>query len=335
MKFVVDKVIPFINGRLEEFGQVDYVKGDEITPEIVRDADAMVIRTRTRCDSSLLAHSNVRLIATATIGTDHIDKEWCAKNNIKVASAPGCNAPGVAQYVFSSLFYSGFNPERDTIGIIGHGNVGSVVSEWAEFMGIKTLICDPILKEKTKEEGKYIELEELLEKSSAVTLHVPLTIDGSHPTMNLIGKRQLEIMKPGSLLINSSRGGVVDEKELLKSLQRGELRSVIDVWENEPSINRELLYASLISTPHIAGYSYEGKKRGTMMVLEAIGNFFNLPVRKSDLECKPSRENKEINRILIERSYSAIKDTKLLKKDPESFEKIRNNYNYRHEPLFT
>lgn len=342
MKIVVDKDIPFIKGRLEPFGEVDYADGKAINRSIVDDADALIIRTRTICDENLLKNSNVKFIATATIGTDHIDKEWCKNHGIIVKSAPGCNAPGVAQYVFSSLFETGFNPKKDILGIIGYGNVGSTVGKWAQEIGIKILVCDPLRQEAGYDDVEYCEMKKVLKESDAVTLHVPLTHNTSHPTFRLIGKNELKLLKPGTKLINTSRGGVVDENYLLKYLYKAPRNNldtrnltpvaIIDVWENEPEINKELLKHAEIATPHIAGYSLEGKKRATRMTLENFDEFFMVKTDKTGLETDPVYSS--VSKNLILQSYNPRIDSVNLKNSPDSFESLRNHYEYRHEPLF-
>lgn len=335
MKIVIDSAIPYIQDRWPD-GKVNLVSlpAREITSDVVKEADALFVRTRTKCDANLLEGSNVKFIGTATIGTDHIDLPWCEKNSIKVQNAPGCNASGVAQYVFSSLFNSGFDPMKHTLGIIGYGNVGSIVEEWAEKLGVKTLICDPPRKEAGYRDKYYIEMWELLQNSHAVTLHVPFTKTGNYPTFHLLGKKHFEMMKADAILVNSSRGGVVDETAWKTAIKNKRIKAIVDVWENEPIIDRELLNMSTVATPHIAGYSEEGKRRATKMVLEGFSKEFNMPVDLSGLLCNVP-PGKEISRELIENSYDSTIDSQRLKNNPEAFEDFRNNYQFRHEPLFT
>lgn len=331
MKIIVDKAIPFIEGRFPVELRVEYVPSEEITPEIVKDADALIIRTRTKCDGNLLKESKVKLISTATIGTDHIDIPWCEAHNISVKNAPGCNAPGVAQYVLASLFKAGFDTHKDILGIIGYGHVGQIVKKWAEEMGIKVLICDPPRKDSVFNDVDYLSLENLLKHSDAVTLHVPLTQTGIYPTFHMIGENQLNLMKDDSILVNSSRGGVVDEKALKNFLRNGKIKGIIDVWENEPEIDRELTELIEIGTPHIAGYSEEGKKRATRMALEALNETLGIKFDTSGLECKDPFDNKMTRERIIS-SYDPFIDSENLLRNPSLFESLRNNYNYRHEP---
>lgn len=346
MKIVIDRAIPFIENRVKGSNEILFIPGKDITKEVVKDADALIVRTRTSCNEELLKDSKVKLVATATIGTDHIDSEWCEKNGIEVKNAPGCNAPGVAQYVFASLFRAGFNPGKDTLGIIGYGNVGSIVAEWAKIMGIKTLISDLPRERSGFNDVEYLSKEYVLQNSNAVTLHVPLTYGEDfmpsgykgkknlYPTYHLIGSKELACMPSGSIIVNTSRGGVVDEKSLKYFLKEGKLKAIIDVWENEPYIDRELAESALISTPHIAGYSEEGKKRASMMVLKELTNILNIETDIRGLECLPP-EGSAISGELIFRSYDPLVDKANLIAHIDSFEDLRNNYQYRHEPLFS
>ena len=331
-KIIIDSDIPFIRGVFDNVAEVSYCKGNEITSDTLAEAQALIIRTRTKCDRRLLQDSKVKFIATATIGTDHIDSSWCRENGIEVASAPGCNAPGVAQYVFSSLFKTDFDPATDTLGIIGHGNVGSIVADWANQLGIKTIICDSPKKESGENGVEYADINKLLRESDAVTLHVPLTRDGKYPTYKMIGERELEMMKDGAVIINSSRGGVIEEKYLKKFLDAGKLTAIIDVWEKEPAIDKSLLAKTFITTPHIAGYSLEGKIRGTWMVVKAVENYLGLCGDHSGIPEIKNHETGKMTRDRIERSYDPISDSVSLKEAPDSFESLRNHYQYRHEP---
>lgn len=332
MKLIIDKDIPFIRERFEDNVEVIFLPGKEITPDKVKDADGLIVRTRTLCNERLLRDSKIKLVATATIGTDHIDKKWCENNGILVKNAPGCNAPGVAQYVLSSLLKTGFQ-EKDTLGIIGCGNVGSIVAEWAKQLGFKVLISDAPRKDAGFMDEQYMPLEEVLRNSDALTLHVPFTKEGKYPTFHLIGEKEIAVMKKGAILFNTSRGGVVDESVLKKFILKGRVKGVLDVWENEPMIDKELVDMVEIATPHIAGYSEEGKKRATRMALEAVKEVLGIPVDFTGLDCVPP-SGMSISRDLIEKSYNPIFDSDALRSDPTAFEEVRNNYSYRHEPLF-
>ncbi|MDE5814192.1 MAG: 4-phosphoerythronate dehydrogenase [Muribaculaceae bacterium] len=330
MKIIADKNIPFLTGRLPEADLIR-LPASEIDAEAVRDADALIIRTRTHCDESLLKDSKVKIIATATIGTDHIDLEWCRDNDIIVRNAPGCNAPGVALYVWSNLLRNGFDPDKDTLGVIGCGNVGSIVAEWGERLGARTLVCDPPRKEKGLTDRSYLSLEEVLAQSDAVTLHTPLTHEGEHATFHLINKQSLGHLKPGTIFINASRGEVADTEAIIEAIEDKRIRTaVIDTWEGEPEINLHLLELASTATPHIAGYSAEGKERATRMTLEAVGEVLDIPVDLSGLQ-GPYVAPLSLTPESILKHYDPQQMTDALKTTPEEFEKLRNTYQLHSE----
>lgn len=337
MKFIVDCHIPFIKGRLEPVGEVEYLEPSAIDRLGVADADALIIRTRTRCDSSLLQNSNVKFIATATIGTDHIDLPWCRDNGICVRNAPGCNAPGVAIYVWSSLLRGGFDLNRDTLGIIGYGHVGRIVAEWGERMGAKVLLNDPPLAENGFSQNTP--LETLLAESDAVTLHVPMIRTGEFATLGLIGRDELATMKPNAILINASRGGVVDETAWLDAMDKKSIRGVVDTWMNEPSINPELLNRAMTASPHIAGYSTAGKMRATRMAIEATAEFFNLDIDTTGLADAYTPIPENISADSVRKAIEAVCDLPLPSRDilvsPDFFERARASYPLHSEPSFS
>lgn len=332
-RIIVDDNIPFIKGRLEPFADTVYADQFGFTPELVRDADAMVIRTRTRCDENLLKGSKVKIIATATIGMDQFDLGWCRDNGITCRNSPGCNAPGVAQYVWSALLRSGFDPERHTLGVVGCGNVGSIVADWGRRLGADVLVNDPPKAAAGGSLPGLVELPELLREADAVTLHTPLTRDGEWPSFHLIGEAALALMKPGALLVNAARGPVADNAALRRAVASGHIRAVIDTWEGEPKLDKELLSLLKYGTFHIAGYSLEGKQRATRMVLEAIGEHFGFAPDLSGLE-GPYKAPARISAKAILDSYNPISDTLQLKADPDAFDTLRANYSFRREPRF-
>lgn len=328
-RIIADAAIPFLEGRLRG-AEVTALPASEIDAEAVREADGLIIRTRTRCDAALLQQSRVRFIATATIGTDHLDEEFLAANGIRWENAPGCNAPGVAQYVWSALLRSGFDPATNTLGIVGCGHVGSIVAEWGSALGARIIVNDPPAADALKSRGYHLsELHELLKEADAVTIHTPLTHTGPHTTLNLIGERELGLMKPGALLINAARGGITDESAMLRM---PDLRLATDTWAGEPEIDRNLLARSLYATPHIAGYSYEGKQRATRMALVATAQFFGLECDLTGLAA-PYQPGNPPTAEQILASYDPAADTADLKAAPDRFEQLRASYNYRHEPL--
>lgn len=333
MKIVIDDNIPYINGRLEAVAETLYVDQFGFTPDNVRDADAIVIRTRTLCNEQLLAGSSVKAISTATIGTDQIDIPWCEANGISVGNAPGCNAPGVAQYVWSSIIRLGYNPVEITIGVIGNGNVGSLVAEWGRRLGARVLVNDPPQEERGVE-GDFTDLDTLLRESDVVTLHTPLIKTGPYPSFHLIGASELAKLKDGGLLINAARGPVVDSKSLIERLKQGGIRAVIDTWEGEPIISHELLDLCDIGTFHIAGYSKQGKERATRMAIENLERFFGFEIDKSGL-AGPHSVPEDLSAQAIVDSYNPYIDDAALRQAPDSFDTLRRNYDYRNEALWT
>ena len=340
MKIVVDKAVPFLEGVLDPYFEVVSLPGSEIDREVVRDADALIIRTRTHCNAALLEGSKVKIIATATIGTDHIDEEWCDANGIMVRNAAGCNSGGVMQYVFSALYGAAsrksISLEGKTLGIIGVGNVGRRVHNTAMTLGFHVLRYDPP-REAAEGPFEFCSLERLLAESDIVTLHVPL----NEQTRHMANADFFRRMKPGAFFINASRGEVVDEAALLSAIRRlGPV--IIDTWENEPDINLELLDKVAIATPHIAGYSYQGKQNGTAAAVRAVAHYFGiqplfeffpkteLPENeavKLDLRGKTQGEIAAI----FQYNYPIFTDDFLFRLDPSRFEELRSNYNYRRE----
>lgn len=337
MKIIIDENIPYIRGRLEPLAEVVYADQDKIDADLVRDADIIIIRTRTRADASLLEGSRVKTVATATIGTDHIDKEWCAANGVSVASAPGCNAPGVAQYVMAAL-YAFFGGDagrmRDaTLGIVGVGHVGSIVDKWARSVGMTTLLCDPPRAEH-EGAGGFVTLDEIARRADAITFHTPLTsTPDPWPTLHMIDDAFVGKLRRKPLLINSARGPVADTAALIRGYDAGLTGALaIDCWEGEPEISGGLLSRALIATPHIAGYSLQGKMRASQMAVDAVTAHFGLPPVK--LECGEAPHWPEA--VTIEElgcGYSPLAyDTPQLKAHPGKFEWFRDNYRLRTEP---
>lgn len=329
MKIIADQAIPYLKGVLEPFAEVHYRPGREISHDEVLDADALIIRTRTRCDGPLLEGSRVRLIATATIGFDHIDLDWCAAHGIEVATAAGCNARGVLQWVAAVLVWlanrQGWRPEERTLGIVGVGHVGSLVKSYAESWGFRVLCCDP--PREAKERCGFLPLEEVARQADLLTFHTPL--DDS--TRHMASKRLFDLMKPGSILINSSRGEVVDGEALRESA----LNWVLDVWEHEPRLDARLLAKALLATPHIAGYSQQGKANATAMAISALSHKFSLPLEGwYPSEVEPSRPRaiswQELCRT-IPQHYDIAAESSRLKHHAEEFEALRDNYAYRRE----
>lgn len=330
MRIVADENIPFLAGRIPDADLV-IMPASAIDREVVRDADALITRTRTRCDASLLEGSKVRLVATATIGTDHIDLPWCAANDMIVRNAPGCNAPGVALYVWASLLRNGFDPEGSTVGVIGCGNVGGIVAEWGERLGARVLVCDPPRQQAGMSDHEYLPLDEVLRNSDAVTLHTPLTRSGEYPTFHMINDASLSHLKKGALFVNAARGEVLETASLCAAIEDGRIRrAIIDTWEGEPHVDRRLLSLSDVATCHIAGYSVEGKQRATRMVLEAIEEVLGTKVDTSGL-APAYKEPFCLSADVITAAYDPSVMTAAMKADPDNFEYLRNTYRLHKE----
>ena len=340
MKFVVDKTIPFIENLFEPYAEVVYLEGKDISSDDVRDADGLVIRTRTKCNADLLDGSSVRMISTASIGSDHIDHEYCKEHGIHFATASGCNAVGVMNYVFAALYgiaaRKSIDLEGKTLGIVGVGNTGSRVAAMARHVGLRTLLCDP---PRAAVEGpdSFCPLDTLLKQADIVTLHVPL----SDQTRKMAGDRFFRRMKPGALFINTARGEVVDESALMRAIPKlGAV--IIDTWNNEPYVNLDLVEKVDIATPHIAGYSYQGKQNGTALAVRAIARFFGieplyefypetplaeLEAIKLNLKGKPQGEIASV----LSYNYPIFTDDFMFRMNPAGFENLRLNYSYRRE----
>lgn len=323
--------MPFVRGLLDRYATVRYLPPEAITTDAVRDADAMIIRTRTRCDASLLEKSVCRLIATATIGTDHIDMSYCRRRGITVVNAPGCNAPAVAQYVYASLLAVVNRPLPGMkIGIVGLGHVGSIVERWARGFDMETLCCDPP-RQSAGDAGQWCSLEYIAAVADIITFHVPYTSGGNYPTHHLAGESFFRSLRRAPIIINSSRGAVTDTTALIRAREAGLTGPlIIDCWEGEPDIDRSLLQCASIATPHIAGYSREGKIRASQVALDAVTTMFMLPRVTVDQPLPPAPAGRVSFRDVAE-SYDPMADTRCLKAFPESFEDMRNSYRLRTE----
>ncbi|MDP2036637.1 MAG: 4-phosphoerythronate dehydrogenase PdxB [Ignavibacteria bacterium] len=349
MKIVADDKIPFLKGVLEPFAEVLYLSPKEITSAIVKDADALLVRTRTKCNQELLSGSSVKFIATATIGFDHIDGAYCDANKIHWMSAPGCNSSSVQQYIASALVTIAANKKfklsDKTIGIVGVGNVGSKVEKLASALGMKVLLNDP---PRARKEGgeKFVSLDELVEKSDIITFHVPLNKAGVDKTFHLADEKFFEKFNKSKILINSSRGEVVETNAIKLAVKDGSVSDlVLDVWENEPNIDSELLELTDIATPHIAGYSADGKANGTAICVNALSEYFNLGLEKNwypneipnpanSIMIKIDGSGKMEDRIFstaILSTYNIMEDDKRFRSSVATFEKQRGDYHVRRE----
>lgn len=337
MKVIVDDKIPYIREALSIMGvEAQYVEGGKITSDTVRDADALIVRTRTRCDAALLEGSRVQFIATATIGYDHIDVAYCESHGIHWTNAPGCNAASVRQYIQSVLLLlqkeQGLTLSEATLGVVGVGHVGSLVVEMARSWGMRVLACDPLRAERG-EEG-FVSLGTIAREADVITLHTPLTQEGPHATYHLANKAFFDSLLRKPYFINTSRGETTDTTALRQALEEGKIsQCVIDVWEHEPNINLDLLDRCYLGTPHIAGYSADGKANATRMSLEALSRYFGLgdvpeillppPVQAIDRGADRAEALLDI--------YNPHTDSQALKATPMLFEYLRGHYPLRRE----
>jgi erythronate-4-phosphate dehydrogenase len=347
IKIVADNKIPFLTGMPGGVAELTCIPGREICREQIIDTDALIIRTRTKCNEKLLRGTGVKFIASATIGFDHIDIEYCNANGIGWTNAPGCNSGSVMQYIASALSWivtcSGKEFAELTLGIVGVGNVGSKIEKLGKALGMKVLLNDPP-RQRSEGEHKFTELAGLLEQSDIVTMHVPLNFAGPDKSYHLADENFFRSMKKGSWFINTSRGEVMHSRRLADSLHKGLLAgTVLDVWENEPDIDLELLSRAGISTPHIAGYSLDGKANGTAQSVRSVSRYFdlgidnwypdNIPSPHSD-EITITSEMESLEQIageLFKHTYNIEADIDMLRSAPEKFESFRDNYQPRRE----
>ena len=323
MKVIIDHKIPYIKEAVSRIAdEVIFLPGNAFTKEAVKDADALIVRTRTMCNRELLEGSRVKFIATATIGYDHIDTEYCREAGITWTNCPGCNAGSVEQYVHSALLQlkhkKGLDLEKSTLGIVGVGHVGSRVKRMAESLGMRVLLNDPPRADKG-EQG-FVNLETIARECDVITFHTPLNREGKYATYHLGNEDFLFSLERTPYLINSSRGEVVDTASLLAALSAGKVKDVvIDTWEHEPNISRELMSVAFLATPHIAGYSADGKANATRMSLEALCQFFGVEAEFTILPPEGPSD------------YDPTRDSEWLKASPEKFEWFRGNYPLRRE----
>ncbi len=344
MKIVIDDRIPFIRGVFEPFAQVVYLPGKDIDPASVADADALIVRTRTKCNQALLENSKVRFVATATIGFDHLDTAGLSACKIQWSNAPGCNAVSVKNYIASALAAMDVPLRGKTMGIIGAGHVGSKVALAAGAFGMNVLLNDPPRSEREGRAG-FTELDELLAASDIVTLHVPLERSGKYPTVNMADEAFFQKMRPKAWFFNSCRGEVVVEKALTDAVDSGKLSGVLmDVWPGEPDISEKLLASVDFGTPHIAGYSADGKANGTTAAVRFIAEKLNIgalknwrpsglpdPVYPPVIDLAGCETVDEAVRKAVLHAYDIRRDSEALAADPSRFEHLRGSYWVRRE----
>lgn len=325
-KLIVENKIPFIAPLVTPLtDEVVFLSPGEIDRRAVADADALIVRTRTRCDAALLDGSAVKFIATATIGLDHIDLDYCRRRGIEVANAPGCNAPAVAQWVWRAIYEICPHPESLTLGVVGVGHVGSIVARWGRSLGLNVLMCDPPRQAREKSD-EFVALDEIARRADIITFHTPLDATTRH----LADARFFDSLSRQPVIINAARGPITDTRALVEALaDRRVSAAAIDCWEGEPEIDRTLLAAAQIATPHIAGYSAEGKLRATLMAVEALRRHLGLDPGDESSRVRPVPDSVTAAEIIA--SYDIMADSAALKADPEAFEKLRNTYPLRPE----
>ena len=350
MKIVADDKIPYLRGALEPHAQVVYLPGAAIGPDDLKDAQGLITRTRTKCNRGLLAGSGLRFIASATAGYDHIDAGACRELGISWTSSPGCNADSVVQYVASALLSlrreKGLELEGRTMGIVGCGQVGGRIARLASALGMEVLLNDP---PRARDEGPdgFVDLSRIQARADVITFHVSLNLEGPDRSVHLADGAFLAGLAQKPLLINASRGEVVDGAALKKHLQKGSLwGAVLDVFENEPQLDLELMGLLDFATPHIAGYSADGKLNGTTMSVRAMSRFFGLgiddwepdnpPVPRDPrlvIDCRGKSDLDIIDEAVMA-AYRVAGDDRRLRDDPQSFEKQRGDYPVRRDFRF-
>jgi len=345
MRIVAEKSVPFIEGIAEEFADVEYLSSDEFTPTRVHDADVLIVRSINNCTRELLEGSNVKLITSATIGFDHIDTAFCEESGIAWKNAPGCNSVSVSQYIISSLLTiahrKGETLQGKTLGIIGVGHVGAEVERVCSAFGMNILRNDPPREELEGSEG-FVSLNTIFEDADIITLHTPLIKEGRYATKHLANKSFFEKLKRKPWYINSARGAINDTEALLDAKKRGFISELIlDCWENEPTINKELLNLASIATPHIAGFSADGKANATHACLKNIVNYYdlNIPLREipprkpndSIIDMNELGSDKDRIRQAILHCFDPSVADKALREMPDRFEWFRSNYHHPRE----
>ena len=348
MKILVDENMPYARELFSRLGEVTAVPGRPMPVEALNDADALMVRSVTNVNEALLGNKTIKFVGTATAGTDHVDQQWLQQAGIGFSAAPGCNAIAVVEYVISALLMlaerDGFALTDRTVGIVGVGNVGGRLQKRLAALGIKTLLCDPPRVD-NGDEGDFHALDEVVAQADVLTFHTPLFKDGPYKTLHLVDEVLIRRLKPGSILINACRGPVVDNAALLTCLEAGQdLSVVLDVWEPEPALNLALLEKVDLGTSHIAGYTLEGKARGTTQVFEAYSQFIGQPqqVPLSSLLPTPEFDRITLNgkldqptlKRLVHLVYDVRRDDAPLRKVagiPGEFDKLRKNYLERRE----
>ncbi|WP_207061978.1 4-phosphoerythronate dehydrogenase PdxB [Motiliproteus sp. SC1-56] len=351
MLILADENIPLVRPFFEGLGRVEVVDGRHLAPERAQQADVLLVRSVTQVDRRLLENGRVGFVASATIGTDHLDLDYLADAGIGVANAPGCNAEAVVDYVISALLNLAAAEQvalaSRTLGIVGLGNVGGRLRARLQALGLEVLCCDPPRAE--REGGGYRPLQTLLERCDVLCLHTPLTRTGHHATHHLLDRERLEGLRPGTWLINAGRGAVIDNRALCEVLEeRADLRVVLDVWEQEPGFDAQLARRVTWGTPHIAGHSVEGKARGTEMIYQALCRHLGVPAEQSlegllspppVRQVEAGRDSDSLPRHLVNLCYDLRDDDARLRRIAQlpdakrgaAFDQLRRSYPERRE----
>ncbi len=346
LNIVIDENIPYAEALFSTFGNLSALKGRDICAKDVENADILLVRSVTKVNQGLLENSNVKFVGTCTIGVDHLDTSWLDQNGIAWASAPGCNALGVVQYVMSCLAKLNVLHSKMNVAIVGCGNVGGKVYQYLKAFGKNCFCIDPF---KTLEEIEDLRDFEKIYDCDLICLHTPLTRKGPFATHHLINKNVLERLKPGAILLNAGRGAVINNNDLFEFLRLGgDLNVVLDVWETEPDIKTDLLGYVRIATAHIAGYSFEGKVNGSLMIFDALVKYLQkfdvgLIDKVAGLGERVVKEafgeqetlfSKRLKDAILE-AYDVSDDDRLLRAAvdelPGSFDALRKNYAKRRE----
>jgi erythronate-4-phosphate dehydrogenase len=348
LKIVADENIPALESMFGRDVMLQRIAGRSMTAEHIKDADVLLVRSITQVNETLLENATqLKMVGTATIGTDHIDQHYLADKGIPFFNAPGCNADAVVEYVLTvihnTLFEKGMELAGLTVGIVGVGNVGGRLHQRLRKLGVNVLINDP--PRSHKGDAGFVDLETVLQQADILCLHTPLVKDGEWPTYHLLAEKQLSALKSGVLLINAGRGPVIDNDALLTFLeQRDDLTVVLDVWESEPRLNPLLVAKTQIATPHIAGYSYDGKLRGTHMLRCRFSEVFGVipPEPLSSYLPQASIHHVHVTNDvaihdLMNMVYDPYRDDRALRKtlfcadQPQQFDLLRKNYPIRRE----
>ncbi|MBB1477110.1 4-phosphoerythronate dehydrogenase [Shewanella sp. SG41-3] len=328
MKIIADENMPYVDALFGYLGKIEYVNGRTLTPKQVEDADVLLVRSVTKVNAALINNAHkLKFVGSATIGTDHVDLEYLSTRNIYFTNAPGCNATAVGEYAFIAMLELaqrfGESLAGKVVGIVGAGNTGTAAAKCMQAYGLKVLLCDPIkaLQGDTRE---FVSLDTIIEQADIISLHVPITKEGEHKTWYLFDEARLNKLKPNTWLLNCCRGEVIDNRALIKfKQQRDDVKLVLDVWEGEPNPMAELVALAEFATPHIAGYSLEGKARGTFMLYQKWCELLDFPVKKSLESLLPAFQ---FNQIV---SQGDLTEGQLLKLSRLVYDLRDDDFNFR------